>query len=351
MSTREKLQITIVTFNRARHLARTLATFTAADSPVRDHDILVLDNASTDETGEVVARLQASFPRLAYQRNPYNLGANANIARAFEMSRKDHLWIVADDDVYDWSGWPEVAAAIERGEQAIIISRMELPDEPSPRASKVLQQATLVSACIFSRSLLNATVFRNLYDNIHSMFPHLIPLVQHLNDGGRFHVIRGQIVQHGSYVNQTAEDTSWSRGVEEGKLYRKALTMSFEVGFAIAISHLRDERLRQETLEWLLVNLDVRRRPRSVPQVLGWQIRNYSAREDLGQLVDLYVNVGPNHRTQLAHGILSHFSVPLLLRHLPYRLFHQLRDGLRRSAAYRGLRALRQRTRDRMAPS
>ncbi len=42
------------------------------------------------------------------------------------------------------------------------------------------------------------------------MFPHLIPLVQHLNDGGRRHVIDGQIVKHGSYENQTAEDVSWS---------------------------------------------------------------------------------------------------------------------------------------------
>jgi hypothetical protein len=30
------------------------------------------------------------------------------------------------------------------------------------------------------------------------MFPHLVPLVQHLNDGGRLHVIDGQIVEHGS---------------------------------------------------------------------------------------------------------------------------------------------------------
>jgi glycosyltransferase involved in cell wall biosynthesis len=340
MSTREKLQITIVTFNRARHLAQTLATFTAPDSPVRDHDILVLDNASTDETGELVTRLQAAFPRLSYQRNPHNVGALANIAKAFEGNRKEHLWIVADDDVYDWSAWPEVEAAIAQGEPAILISRMELPAAGPVHPGQLLHQAALISACIFSRSLLNATVFRNLYDQLHTMFPHLIPLVQHLNDGGRLHVIRGQIVQHGSYVNQTAEDISWSRGVEEGKLYRKSLTMSFEVGFAIAISHLRDERLRQETLEWLLVNLDARRRPRSVPQVLGWQIRNYAAREDLGQLVDLYVNIGPRHRTQLAHGILGHFSVPLLLGHFPYRLYHQGRDRLRQSAAYRKLKEL-----------
>lgn len=44
------------------------------------------------------------------------------------------------------------------------------------------------------------------------MFPHLIPLVQHQNDGGRLHVIDGQIVKHGSYENQTAEDVSWSCG-------------------------------------------------------------------------------------------------------------------------------------------
>jgi len=50
--------------NRSRYLARTLATFTAPDSPLRDHDILGLDNASADDTREVVARLQAAFPRI-----------------------------------------------------------------------------------------------------------------------------------------------------------------------------------------------------------------------------------------------------------------------------------------------
>jgi hypothetical protein len=339
MSSQEKLQLTIITFNRSRHLARTLATFTAEDSPVRGHDILVLDNASTDDTREVVAGLQQQFPRIAYQRNPYNIGANANIARAFETGRKDYLWIVADDDLYDWSDWPEVEAAIERGEQAIIISRMELPAEPNPPASRVLHQAALVSACVFSRSLLNATVFRNLYDNVHTMFPHLIPLVHLLNDGGRFHVIRGQIVKHGSYENQTAEDTSWSRGVAEAKLYRKARSMSFEVGFALAISHLQDARLRHETLEMMMVHLDPRTRPRRISQVLGWQIRNYAAPEDLGQLVDLYLNVSPRHRPQLAHGILGHFSVLTLLRHFPQRFLGQGRDRLRRSSLYQALRA------------
>jgi glycosyltransferase involved in cell wall biosynthesis len=45
---------------------------------VRDFELIICDNASTDATAEVCARYAAADPRIHYHRNPQNLGANPN---------------------------------------------------------------------------------------------------------------------------------------------------------------------------------------------------------------------------------------------------------------------------------
>ena len=53
------LAIVLITYNRAEHLERTLRAILAPDSPVRDCDVTVLNNKSTDETAAVVDRFAA----------------------------------------------------------------------------------------------------------------------------------------------------------------------------------------------------------------------------------------------------------------------------------------------------
>jgi glycosyltransferase involved in cell wall biosynthesis len=87
--------IAIPTYNRSRLLRVSLASALAQDhSALR---VVVLDNASDDDTEEVVWSF--SDDRIRYLRNETNLGMLGNLNRAIEMNESAYLNILLDDDV------------------------------------------------------------------------------------------------------------------------------------------------------------------------------------------------------------------------------------------------------------
>ena len=57
----KKLQIVIVTYNRSQYLERTLNTLFDKDSPVKDVDVLVQNNCSTDNTKDVCEKFKQKY--------------------------------------------------------------------------------------------------------------------------------------------------------------------------------------------------------------------------------------------------------------------------------------------------
>jgi glycosyltransferase involved in cell wall biosynthesis len=90
-----RLTVALCTYNRASYLRRTLASL-AGQLPDRTR-LLVVDNASTDETPDVVAR----FREAELHRNPENVGMFGNWNRALEMIDSEYGSIVHDDDEFE----------------------------------------------------------------------------------------------------------------------------------------------------------------------------------------------------------------------------------------------------------
>lgn len=64
----------------------------------RDFDLLIADNASTDDTPRVAARLAARDRRVRVVRNDRNIGATANFRRVLAEARGPYFkWACADD--------------------------------------------------------------------------------------------------------------------------------------------------------------------------------------------------------------------------------------------------------------
>ncbi len=87
--------IAIPTYERAALLRVSLASALAQDYP--ELRVLVLDNASRDETEHVVR--STGDARLRYVRNETNLGMLGNLNRAVELNEAPYLHILFDDDV------------------------------------------------------------------------------------------------------------------------------------------------------------------------------------------------------------------------------------------------------------
>lgn len=91
------LSICIPTYNRADFLPDTLESIISqADSTV---EIVVSDNASTDNTYDIIQSFRSQFPNITYQRLPENIGADRNYLRSVDLARGRYCWLFGSDDV------------------------------------------------------------------------------------------------------------------------------------------------------------------------------------------------------------------------------------------------------------
>ena len=93
-----KLTIGLPVYNGANYLADTLDSLLA--QTFTDFELLISDNASTDETETICRDYAARDSRIVYMRNQKNLGAAANYNQVFEKARGEYFkWSGHDDPV------------------------------------------------------------------------------------------------------------------------------------------------------------------------------------------------------------------------------------------------------------
>ena len=97
------LSLYVPTYNRAALLDTALRAILGQITPAMraDVEVVVLDNASPDETPAVVARAQADFPYIALRsvRRPENIGCDANFTDSPNQTRGEFVYMLSDDDI------------------------------------------------------------------------------------------------------------------------------------------------------------------------------------------------------------------------------------------------------------
>lgn len=96
------LTIAVPTYNRAAELCELLDVLRAQLADAPEVELLVSDNASTDETQTVLAEEQPKYAecgaRMEVHRHNSNIGADANFAFCFRQARGRFFWMCGDDD-------------------------------------------------------------------------------------------------------------------------------------------------------------------------------------------------------------------------------------------------------------
>ena len=114
------LSICIPTYNRSTFLAACLESLDLATSTCRNEvEVIVSDNASTDDTEEVVATFARRFP-IRYIKNSTNIGAERNFFSAASETRSSHVCIFGDDDLFEEKTVIEFLRYIKTGHDLIM---------------------------------------------------------------------------------------------------------------------------------------------------------------------------------------------------------------------------------------
>jgi len=98
------LSICIPTFNRAEYLKECLTSVLLS---IAEHEheieIVISDNASADDTGNIVHAFQDTHPWIRYHRNEQNIGAERNFYHLAKLAQGENIWIFGDDDIMEVS--------------------------------------------------------------------------------------------------------------------------------------------------------------------------------------------------------------------------------------------------------
>lgn len=120
------VSVCIPTYNHGRYLGRCLRSILA--QTYDRLEVIVSDNASTDDTPGIVAAL--ADPRLRYSRTDENIGGFPNWNRCLGMASGDFVAIYHSDDLYE----PEIVAEevrflLEHEEAGAVFTRAWVMDE------------------------------------------------------------------------------------------------------------------------------------------------------------------------------------------------------------------------------
>lgn len=264
MSIKQKLAIYLITYNRKKKLRETLDTILAPDSPIRDFGITILDNASTDGSSELIDLYCQKYSNLTHIRYNINIGGNANACRAFEIGAscgKEYMWVLCDDDKYDFSNWKEVENKVNGINDIICVSDYVFP-KPEEKKNPAYQlfQLSFIPAGIYKTQNITSSVLMNMYDGIITMFPQACLSIKMINEKGKISILSKPIVYNGFHFSDRVDDESLSyvRGTNEKKWVMKQREMtSWIFGYSHIITLLQSKSLQKQCTEVSAVYKDM----------------------------------------------------------------------------------------------
>lgn len=121
------VEIIICTRNRAQQLRNTLLSLAAQTMPHEQYGILVVDDASTDNTPELCRNMMQVLPNMRYVASPIHIGLSRARNTGLEGTSAPFL-LFTDDDCIPFPDWvQEMLSALHNN--SIVSGSIESPDK------------------------------------------------------------------------------------------------------------------------------------------------------------------------------------------------------------------------------
>ncbi len=123
-TTFNKLSVVMPCYNEEQTLAVAIERVLSADTSNLSLELVIVDDASSDKSVEIIERLAANDHRIVADQHPVNMGKGAAVRKGFEISTGDIVLIQDADLEYSPDEYPKLLAPILDGRaEAVFGSR------------------------------------------------------------------------------------------------------------------------------------------------------------------------------------------------------------------------------------
>ncbi len=167
------ISICIPTYNRSSSLKIILPELISIVDKY-NFQILIVDNASSDATKEVVDDFKKIYNEITYYRQDENVGADKNFETALCLSKSKYAWLLGDSNIICKDELATVLDILQSGKHAAVMvnsaNRVKnIPSQVFSDPTRLLQSVgwhmTLLCSIIFSRSLIENASFKRYYNS------------------------------------------------------------------------------------------------------------------------------------------------------------------------------------------
>ena len=117
-----KLSICIPTYNFGQFIGE--AVESVRKQYVPGTELVILDSASTDDTRDVVARLQIECPYIHYHLQPFKGGIDADMERCVALAEGKYCWLLSADDALLDGALSRIHDEIDSARDVYLCNRM-----------------------------------------------------------------------------------------------------------------------------------------------------------------------------------------------------------------------------------
>lgn len=144
-----KLSVVVPNYNHACYIAESLEAI--ANQLFKPFEIIVIDDASTDNSVEVIEKLVKDYPIIKFLKNKYNMGVANSVNYCLEYVSGDYVYITSADDRILPGFFEKSMKLLTQYPQAGICSAMSfIIDKEGRRKGFILNPIISRNPCYFS---------------------------------------------------------------------------------------------------------------------------------------------------------------------------------------------------------
>jgi abequosyltransferase len=195
------LTIAIPTFNRASFLETNLSYLLSQYQ--NNFNIIVQDNASTDNTENIIEKyIELGLP-VKYEKNSKNLGWARNFELCFKKNQTKYIMVISDDDYIVNGGIKLILDNLENSNPDLLFmkafaTKKKVNTHLSLKKESLISKEEFLLKTILQFRLISSYVINSEYlkraKSFEGNFAHLHPVLISLRDGKKFVCLQDKIV-------------------------------------------------------------------------------------------------------------------------------------------------------------